>query len=155
MQPVAPATPASIGTSDMTATVGFLLTLVSLTGTFFYVHLSNWLREILELQAKYELNRVGDTESRKQGRLECRFQLKRLFNHIPLLISIVVTAFLFLIAGVASDLISAVAPQPLIVPYYRRAGVIFLIIYTVLTLYLLLYGYVVAYVLHRKLKPVP
>jgi hypothetical protein len=45
---------------DVTATIGFMLTLVGLIGTFFYVQLSNWLREILELNSKYELNRVGE-----------------------------------------------------------------------------------------------
>src|SRR5262245_40787406 len=117
--------------SDVTATIGFMLTLVGLIGTFFYVHLSNWLRELLELRSKYELNKVGDTEPRKQGRLECRFQLRRLLNHVTLLVSIVISVFILVVVYLARQLMEATQPEPAVVPYYRTAAKVFLAIFLV------------------------
>ena len=145
----------SPSSGEVTATIGFLLTLVSLVGTLFYVHLSNWLRELLEVKAKYELNKVGETESRRQGRIECRFQLRRLFNHVPLLISVVLSVFIALLCGVAQDLIAVAMPRPPVIPYYVRAATFFLIIYFGLTAYLLVHGYLVAFFLHRNLRKQP
>lgn len=142
----------SLTPSDVTAAIGFMLTLVGLIGTFFYVHLSNWLREILELRSKYELNRVGDTEPRKQGRLECRFQLRRLLNHVTLLVSLVISFFILAVVYVAQQLIEAAQPEPAVVPYYRTAATVFLIIYFGLTVYMLAFGYSVAFRLRKDLK---
>ena len=142
----------SLTPSDVTAAIGFMLTLVGLIGTFFYVHLSNWLREILELRSKYELNRVGDTEPRKQGRLECRFQLHRLFNHITLLVSLVISFFILVVVHVGQQLIAAAQPEPAIVPYYRTTATVFLLIYFGLTIYMLAFGYYVAFILRKELK---
>jgi hypothetical protein len=132
----------ALTSADVTATIGFMLTLVGLIGTFFYVHLSNWLREILELKAKYQLNAVGENDVRVQGRLECKFQLRRLFNHIPALVAMVISGFILFVLGVATRLVAAVQPEPPVIPYYRTAAKGFLCVYFVLTLYLLLYGYV-------------
>ena len=138
--------------SDVTATIGFMLTLVGLIGTFFYVHLSNWLRELLELRSKYELNKVGDTEPRKQGRLECRFQLRRLLNHVTLLVSIVISVFILVVVYLARQLMEATQPEPAVVPYYRTAAKVFLAIYFGLTIYMLAFGYIVAFRLRKELK---
>jgi hypothetical protein len=136
---------------DVTATIGFMLTLIGLIGTFFYVQLSNWLREILELNSKWELNKIGDTEPRKQGRLECKFQLRRLLNHIPALIAILISIFIIALIVIAKNLIAATQPQPAVVPYYKTAAIWFLIIYFSLTIYLLLHGYIVGYKLKKKI----
>ncbi len=140
-----------LNSSDLTATIGFMLTLVGLIGTFFYVHLSNWLRELLELKSKYDLNSVGNTEARKEGILECKYQLRRLLNHIPLLIAAVISFFIVEVVIIAKNLISAVQPLPPVVPYYESAGKYFLVIYFGLTVYLLLHGYIVAFWLRSKL----
>lgn len=142
----------SLTPSDVTAAIGFMLTLVGLIGTFFYVHLSNWLREILELRSKCELNSVGDTEPRKQGRLECRFQLHRLLNHVTLLVSLVISFFILFVLYMARKLIEAAQPEPAVVPYYRAAATVFLIIYFGLTVYMLGFGYYVAFRLRKELK---
>lgn len=144
--------PSSLSSGEVTATIGFFLTLVGLVGTFFYVHLSNWLRELLELKAKYDLNKVGETESRKEGRLECKFQLKRLLNHIPLLIATVLSLFIVALWCTARGLIAAATPQPLVIPYYAKAAKYFLVIYFGLTTYLLLHGYILAFLLRQNMK---
>ena len=142
----------SLTASDLTSAIGFMLTLVGLIGTFFYVHLSNWLREMLELKSKCDLNSVGDSDSRKQGRLECRFQLRRLLNHITLLVSIVISSFIVTLVLVARQMIEAANPQPAVVPYYKAAASVFLVIYFGLTTYMLAFGYFIAFRVRAKLK---
>jgi hypothetical protein len=139
--------------ADVTAAIGFFLTLVGLIGTFFYVHLSNWLREILELQSKYELNRVGESDARKEGRLQCKFELKRLLNHVPALVSAVISIFIVLLLCDARILVNASVPPPAVIPYYKLAAKYFLVAYFGLTFYFLLHGYVVAFSLRRQLYP--
>jgi|SRR5882724_2217601 len=141
-----------ITNSDITSAIGFMLTLIGLIGTFFYVHLSTWLREVLELKAKYKLNSVGDSEPRKEGRLECKFQLRRFLNHIPLLVSIAITGFILLVCNLGSELLKSIQPEPPIASYYRTASTYFLFIYFGLTIYFLLHGYLVAFWLRKKLK---
>ncbi len=143
----------AISGTEVTTAIGFFLTLVGLLGTFFYVHLSNWLREILELKAKYDLNSKGDTEDRRKAVLECRFQLRRLLNHIPLLVAILISTFIGVLAWNATALIDSLQPRPLLMTYYVRVGTTFLLIYAALTLYLLVYGYTTGYQIHRALNP--
>lgn len=138
--------------SDVTAAIGFFLTLTGLIGTFFYIHLSTWLREMLELKSKCDLNAVGDSEPRKQGRLECRFQLRRLLNHLPLVISAVISVFIVLMVGLGSRLIAACTPEPAVAPYYRAAATYFLWVYFAMTVYLLIHGYWVGLLVRAKLR---
>jgi hypothetical protein len=141
-----------IATSEITATIGFFLTLTSLLGTYFYVHLSTWFRELLELNSKWEENSIGMEEFRKRARIECRFQLKRHLNHVPLLISFILTAFIVSMWILSSHLIASVSPRPVIFNYYSTAFIVFFITYALLTLYFLIHGYVLAYKLHRAIN---
>lgn len=142
----------ALSSSDVTSTIGFMLTLIGLIGTFFYVHLSNWLREVLELKAKYKLNSVGDTERRQEGRLECKFQLRRLLNHIPILVSLAITGFILIVCRLGARLLSQIQPEPAVAPYYREATTYFLWVYFGLSIYFLIHGYAVAFYLRYKLK---
>lgn len=143
----------SVSGPEVTTAIGFFLTLVGLLGTFFYVHLSNWLREILELKAKYDLNSKGDSEDRRKAVLECRFQLKRLRNHIPVLVALLISTFLGVVTYSAAQLIRSLDPRPLLMTYYLRIGTVFLLIYAALTLYFLIHGYLVANRIKEGLNP--
>ena len=139
-------------TSELTAAIGFFLTLTGLLSTFFYVHLSNWFREILELQSKYDENKKGDDDRRRYARVECRFQLKRLLNHVPILVSGVITVFILVMTYLALTMIASVSPRPLIFDYYQIAFLIFLIAYFALTLYFLIHGYWIAFQLRAQMQ---
>jgi|SRR5271157_5408941 len=138
--------------SEVTSAVGFFLTLTGLLTTFFYVQLSNWFREILELRSKYEENSVGEDDRRRVARIECRFQLKRLFNHVPAMTSAVVTTFIVVITCLSFSMIGQIAPHPALFDYYSTALWIFLVAYLLLTLYFLLHGYGIAFWIHRNMK---
>lgn len=142
-------------TSELTSAIGFFLTLTGLLSTFFYVHLSNWFREILELNSKYDENKTGEDERRRNARVECKYQLKRFFNHVPLLVSGVITAFIVVNTIQAFNMISAISPRPVIFGYYAIAFWIFLIAYFVLTFYFLIHGYVICFRLRSQLWPSP
>lgn len=142
----------AITSSELTSTIGFFLTLTSLLGTFFYVHLSNWFREKLELKSKYDENSVGDDERRKQARIECRFQLKRLLNHVPPLVSVVITVFILAMLYIAFEMVSSMPSRPAIFNYYVPAFLCFLGTYLALTTYFLVYGYTVAFRLRTRMN---
>lgn len=125
--------------SETLSAIGFFFTLTSLLGTLFYVQLSNWYREILELKSKFELNQYGDDN--KKGRLECGFQIKRLYNFIPLLVSAVLTVFLLTIGALSVRLGCLTQPFPDILYYYLTASIVFLLIYLSLTAFFLSKGY--------------
>ena len=140
-----------IPTSELTSSIGFFLTLTSLLGTFFYVQLSNWFREILELESKYQENSVGDDERRRQARIECRFQLRRLLNHVPALVSTIITSFIFTMLYIVSKMVASVSPRPIILNYYEPAFWCFLATYLLLTLYFLIHGYTIAFKIKKRI----
>lgn len=55
-----------------------LLTLAGLVGSFFYIQLSQWLRDLLALRQKLELNRFAGDEAQKRAIVECRIEYQRL-----------------------------------------------------------------------------
>jgi len=136
--------------SEVAAAIGFLLTLVGLLGSFFAIHLSNWFRELLELKAKYEQHRASEAPKSIDAVTEVRYQLRRLSNHVPLLVAIVISAFIALVASIAFPL--ADGHPGTILDVYRRALCAFLLFYGILTVYFLIAGYWVALSLRRALK---
>lgn len=138
--------------SETVSTIGFFLTLTGLLGTFFYVHLSNWFRDILELECKYEENAKGEDERRRQGRIECKFQLRKLFNHVTWLISLIITTFLGLMACLAWQVIPHSPDRNPLFGYYETAFKWFFATYLLLTLYFLISGYGKACRLHRRIN---
>jgi amino acid transporter len=128
-----------VNTVEVQTALNFFLTLVSIIGTFFYVQLSNWYRELLEVEEKFKLNKLGD--DRLPALLECRFQLQRLYNHVPVMVSALVTVFLIVIGLLALSLGTQLQPSPPILPYYWIAGAVFYAIYLFLTGYFLIKGY--------------
>ena len=128
--------------SESTAAIGFLLTLVGLLGGFFAIHLSNWLRDILEVRAKFDANEVGDSQERRTARAECSFTLRRLINHVTLLVTIVLAGFIGYVLTLARDLLRASGVTGPVTDAYGRGLVAFTIVYGTLTAYFLIAGYV-------------
>ena len=134
--------------------IGLYFTLAGLLGTFFYVHLSSWLQNLLKLQAKWNVNRLGTDEAQKSAIRECRFELKGLFNHIPVLVALIVSIFIFVLSKDALELLSQ-APKDMLA--YRLGYMLtcFLWLYYTLTGYLLLHGIVLGFTIRNGLKPKP
>jgi hypothetical protein len=131
-------------TSEVSSSIGFFLTLIGLMSTFFYIHLSNWFRDILELKSKFEQSSVGNDDRKTNAIIECSFEIKKLFNHVPLLVSIIISGFILLLTILAFRMINSFDPRPLVFDYYEIAISWFVFGYLSLTLYFLSHGYFLA-----------
>jgi hypothetical protein len=136
--------------STILTTIGLYLTLIGLLTSFFYIHLSNWLRDLFRLKAKWEINQHKTDPQQITAIRECRFELKGLYNHLPVLISIVISAFVTMVYYSARVLLLTVSQDPV----SQQLAIILYIffgIFIILTLYLLIHGYILGYYLSKKL----
>ena len=120
-------------------TVGLMLTLASLVGSFFYIQLSQWLRDILALRQKVELNRRQGDETQKRAIVECRVEYRRLANWQTYVVSLVVIGFVVFVVVTGLLMVGHAAGDPM-EPYIRTALVVFLILFVVLASGLLGFG---------------
>jgi hypothetical protein len=127
--------------SQVLSILGFFLTLAGLLGSFFYIHLSDWYREILSLQVKWEMNKAGDDPDQKAARRSCRYEAEQYASWTTLATSLAVTIYIGLI-GVLSLLIWQQQPvdNPLSL-YIGIAGGVFLAVYLGMTAFFLIAGY--------------
>jgi hypothetical protein len=112
-------------------TVGLMLTLASLVGSFFYIQLSQWLRDILALRQKVELNRRQGDEAQKRAIVECRVEYRRLANWYTYIVSLVVIGFVVFVVITGLLMVGHAVGDPM-EPYIRTALVVFLILFVVL-----------------------
>jgi hypothetical protein len=133
--------------------IGTFLTLVSLLGAFFYVHLTNWLRDLLALRAKFELNAGGNTAPEEQALRECRYILHGLYNVLPGLITCAVSVFIAFVAWQSYGiLLPYLCTDPLAERLAQSLG-LFLAIYVALVAFLLGRGYWIGHAILVKLEP--
>jgi len=128
-----------MATTDALQVIGFFLTLVSLLGSFFYIHLSDWLREVIALDTKWRTNKTGD--DRKSLRFQCCYEIEQLANWTTLVTSLVVTAFVIFIFSLGANLWLTQPEKSVEWTYIGLAGVGFILIYVIMTVYLLGRGY--------------
>lgn len=138
--------------SQSIAAIGTFLTLTSLLGTFFYVQLSTWLRDLLTLQSKFELNDGGNTPDEQKAVREVRYSLKGYYNTLPLLVTLAISIFIGFAAWNAFEILGPFRDTDPIASRLANALGLFLVIYTVLILFLLIRGYVIGRSISRKLK---
>jgi hypothetical protein len=125
--------------SNPLSTVGLVLTLASLLGSFFYLQLSQWLRDMLALRQKTELNRLQGTEQEKRAIVECRVEFQRLSNWHSYTVNIVVISFVIFMLVLGLDMIRSAKEDPLYW-HIHLAMVVFLIMFSILSAALLLIG---------------
>ncbi|WP_122467908.1 hypothetical protein [Brevundimonas lutea] len=130
-------------TSQEIGTLGFFLSLISLLGSFFYVQLSNWLRDLIAAEALFEGNKVGGDETEKTVLRQLKYSIRGQYNLVPLLTSLAVSAFILLISGVIFSILRRALPTDYLAQNLLLALGGFLTIYVVLTGYLLGRGYAI------------
>lgn len=138
--------------SKVISTIGIYLTLTGLLGTFFYVHLSNWLRDLFRLHAKWENNHLLTDDGQKSAIRECRFEIKGLFNHVPLLTTLVISGFIWLLFSNAKELLSGASSDVLASQIFEMLSV-FIWIFYLLAGYFLIHGYFLGISINKQLKP--
>lgn len=127
-------------TTNPLTTVGLMLTLASLLGSFFYIQLSQWLRDILALRQKTDLNKIQGNEAQIRAMVECRVEYRKLANWHTYVVNITVIVFVLFVLVDGLLMISQAASDPLYI-YVWSALVAFFAIFTVLSFGLLLIGY--------------
>ncbi len=132
---------AQLSTSDVLSVIGFFLTLIGLIGSFFYIHLSDWYREVLALETKWALNKAGDEDAQKAARRECRYEAGKTAGWTTLLTSLVVTVFILLVFTLSLLLWINHAERSFEWNYIGVAGASFLLIYLGMTAFFLISGY--------------
>jgi len=130
---------AQVAPTDALSVISFFLTLVGLLGSFFYIHLSDWLRDIIALETKWSINKSGD--DKKAARRECRYEIEQLASWTTLVTSIVVTAFVLFIVGLGWNLWQAQPEKSVAWTSVGLAGLAFTVIYLGMTIGLLWSGY--------------
>jgi hypothetical protein len=131
----------SVQSSDALSVFGFFLTLVGLLGTFFYIHLAEWYRDVLALETKWEVNKSGDDQDKKAARKECQYEAAQMASWSTLVTSIVVTVFIMLVAALSIHLWCTAPEKSDVWIYIGVAGFGFLAAYLSMTTSLLLFGY--------------
>jgi hypothetical protein len=126
---------------DALTTIGFFLTLAGLLGTFFYIHLGEWYRQVQALTVKWQLNRLGEEDHQKAARRECRYEAAQIAGWTTLATWAAITVFIALIS-VLSVLLWAQNPdRSLAWTFIAVAGMAFLTIYLLMSGYFLVRGY--------------
>ena len=134
--------------------VGLMLTLASLVGSFFYIQLSGWLRDVQALQAKIALNKFGNTDDNKKAIRECRIEQAKLAAWHSLAVNTAVIWFVWFILQVGFQMIDMAKTDPL---YYlvRHAFEVFLVLFLVLSIGLFAIGFVLSALNWNELRKLP
>ncbi len=141
--------------SQEIGTLGFFLTLVSLLGTFFYVQLSNWLRDLIASEAIYDANAVAGTDAEKEEIRKLKYSIVGLYNLVPLITSFAISTFIALVAGIIVRILWHAVASDYLAQNLMLALCAFLVIYYGLTGYLLLRGYAIGRKIHGGTRPKP
>ena len=131
--------------------VGLMLTLASLLGSFFYLQLSQWLRDILALRQKVHLNKAQGEEGQKKAIVECRVEFRRLSSWHSYAVNIVVILFVLFVLWLGLGMISLAKADPLYC-YVYSGLVVFGIVFILLSGGLLAIGGSNAWWICRKLS---
>jgi hypothetical protein len=122
------------------STVGLMLTLSSLLGSFFYIQLSQWLRDLLALRQKTDLNKYQGDEAQKRAIVECRIELTKLSSWQTYAVNIAVIIFVIFVLVDGLLMIQLASTDPLY-GYVLTALLVFLVLFVMLSFGLLYQGY--------------
>jgi hypothetical protein len=131
-----------------------LLTLAGLVGSFFYIQLSQWLRDLVALRQKIELNRFAGDEAQKRAIIECRIELRRLATWHTYAVNLSVIAFVLFVLVLGLLAIRTAADDPMYV-YLATALWVFLVLFVGLASGLFWLGHRNAAAAGRMLAAIP
>jgi D-alanyl-lipoteichoic acid acyltransferase DltB (MBOAT superfamily) len=135
-------------------TVGLMLTLAGLVGTFFNIQLSQWLRDLIAVETKAALNKLSMTEAAQRAIVECRIELAKLNSRETYIINGAVIAFIVFV--LINGLCMAAKAQT--DPLYGNVNLalwVFLIFFVVMSAWLIFSGHRVAGRIKAAVTPTP
>ncbi|MGY3129332.1 hypothetical protein ACVWZM_000014 [Bradyrhizobium sp. USDA 4501] len=125
------------------ATVGLMLTLAGLVGSFFNIQLSQWLRDLVALAQKVKLNKAQGNDNQQKAIVECKIELEKLANVQTYVINGLVLAFVVFVLIDGLAMIEAAASDPLY-PNVHVALWVFLLFFIGVSLWLTCNGWFIA-----------
>jgi len=121
------------------STVGLMLTLAGLVGSFFNIQLSQWLRDLMALEQKISLNRLEGNESQQRAIVECRIELKKLASPSTNVLNVLIVAFVVFVLADGLFMICQAQDDPLY-PNVEIALWVFLVFFVVVSGWLIYAG---------------
>ena len=117
-------------TGDIISILGFYLTLISILGSFFYLHLGQWVKQIQVTQQKWDQYKIlGDNPDDRSKKLECLFETIDQRNLQPAIGFLLLTIFM-LIVGTYSFKLKALFPtENSLANFLYMPGYMFFMIY--------------------------
>lgn len=100
-------------TTNPLSTVGLMLTLAGLVGSFFNIQLSQWLRDMQALLEKIELNEAHGTDPQKRAIVECRIEHRKLTSPETVVINVCVAIFVVFVLVNGLVMIQSAHQDPL------------------------------------------
>jgi uncharacterized membrane protein (GlpM family) len=134
------------------ATVGLMLTLAGLVGSFFNIQLSQWLRDLVALAQKVKLNKAQGNENQQKAILECKIELEKLANGQTYVINGLVLIFVIFVLVDGLAMIRSASADPLY-PYIHLALWVFLVFFVGVSLWLIHDGWRIAKDVRAALAP--
>lgn len=136
------------------ATVGLMLTLAGLVGSFFNLQLSQWLRDLIALEQKAQVNQRQGTPEQAKAIVECRIEVEKLARSETYIINGLVLFFVVfvLVNGLAMARLAYTDP---LYPYVATALVFFLVFFVGLSAWLFLRGAAMAKTIRGYLAAKP
>ena len=135
-------------------TVGLMLTLAGLVGSFFNIQLSQWLRDLMALDQKATLNKAEGTDTQQKAMVECRIEFKKLVNTETYVVNGLVILFVVFVLVNGLHMIASARNDPLY-PNIQIALWVFLLLFLSLSVWLLHRGRKIAQSIELMLNPPP
>jgi hypothetical protein len=134
------------------STVGLMLTLAGLVGSFFNIQLSQWLRDLVALQQKVKLNKAQGTDTQQRAIVECRIELEKLASAPTYLVNVLVLGFVLFVLMDGLLMIRAASTDP-VYEYVNLALWIFLLFFLSVSGWLMFTGWQIAKDIRTTLAP--
>lgn len=135
-------------------TVGLMLTLAGLVGSFFNIQLSQWLRDLVALAQKVKLNKAQGNENQQKAIVECKIEIEKLANIQSYVINGLVLAFVVFVLVNGLVMIEAASADPLF-SHVHVALWVFLVFFIGVSLWLTFDGWRIAKGIREALAPKP
>jgi hypothetical protein len=134
------------------STVGLMLTLAGLVGSFFNIQLSQWLRDLVALAQKVRLNKAQGNESQQKAIVECKVEIEKLVNPQTYVVNLLVLAFVVFVLVNGLLMIRSASADPLY-PHVTVALWVFLFFFVGVSGWLIGYGWQIGNEIKAQLAP--
>src|SRR5262249_10723118 len=134
------------------STVGLMLTLAGLVGSFFNIQLSQWLRDLVALEQKVKLNKAQGNENQQKAIVECKIEIEKLATNQSYVINFFVPLFDVFVLANGLFMLRPADTDPLYF-HVNLALWVFLIFFICVSLWQILDGWQIATKIRETLVP--